>query len=115
MNIWDVIFYPPKGERHSPVDTLNYTLRPTEQAHVMHRLGVLGNLETGKWPHTWVKLVNTIFQLTVGDFRVYFGIAGRKMVVCYICRKVSQKARQSDLDRARSNFEEYLNSLGSTL
>jgi len=41
------------------------------------------------------------------NYRVYFGLTGNTMVVCHICRKTSTKAKSSDLDRARTNLEDY--------
>jgi len=109
MAKWEKVFFPPEGEKHSPIDALKNIPRPGDQALIMRRLALISELETGDWPH-WVKMVNKNYQVTAGDYRVYFNLYGRKMVICHICRKVSRKALQSDLDRASTNFRNFLES-----
>ena len=103
---WEKVFFPPAGERHSPIDALKDIPRPNAKALIKRRLDLISELEIGDWPY-WVKIVDNHYQVTAGDYRVYFGLIGRKMVICHICRKVSQKALKSDLDRARINFNDY--------
>ena len=109
MARWNIIFFPPSGARHSPVDTLKSIAQSSAQALIMRRLGTIGQLEIGDWPH-WVKMVSHIHQLTAGDYRVYFGLVERTIVVCHICRKVGQKAKKSDLGTATANLNNYRDS-----
>ena len=106
MGKWEIVFYPPEGEKHSPIDILKHIPRPSDQALITRRLDLISDLEMGDWPH-WVKMVESLYQVTAGDYRVYFDLDGKKMIICHICRKVSQKALKSDLDRARNNFNNY--------
>ena len=106
MAKWEKVFFPPEGEKHSPIDALKEIPRPSDQALIMRRLKVISDLDISDWPH-WVKIVSKNYQVTAGDYRIYFNLLDRKMVICHICRKVSQKALKSDLDRARINFENY--------
>jgi phage-related protein len=106
MAKWEKVFFPPEGEKHSPIDSLKNIPRPGDKALIMRRINLISGLEIGDWP-PWVKIVDKNYQVTAGDYRVYFNLSGRKMVICHICRKVSQKALKSDLDRARINFINY--------
>lgn len=105
MQRWNIIFYPIYGARHSPEDFLR-DLSVSDVASIKEKLRTISELETSQWP--WVKMVQGIYQLRSGDFRLYFGIDGRTIiVVCHICRKVSQQARQEDIDRAKANLNQY--------
>jgi phage-related protein len=106
MAKWEIVFFPSSGEKHSPIDALKNIPRPNDKVKIMRQIELISDLETGDWPH-WVKMVDKNYQVTAGDYRVYFNLSGRKMVICHICRKVSQKALKSDLDRARINFINY--------
>jgi phage-related protein len=106
MAKWEIVFFPSAGERYSPIDALKGLPRPNDKALIIRRLELISELEMGEWPY-WVKIVDKHYQVTAGDYRVYFGIIGRRIVICHICRKVSQKALKSDLDRARLNFNNY--------
>ena len=107
--IWNVIYYPPKGENNSPEDIL-YSYYPVDQNKITRSLTTISNLEMYHWPPKWVKLIKNIdlYQLTAGDFRAYFGISGKNIVVCHICRKRSQEAKDIDLNRANINFNKYV-------
>ena len=106
MQRWNIIFYPVYGAHHSPENFLR-DLSISDIANIQQRLRAISELETSQWP-SWVKRVQGIYQLRSGDFRLYFGIDGRTIiVVCHICRKVSQKARQEDINRAKTNLQDY--------
>jgi len=106
MQRWNIIFYPVYGVRHAPENFLR-GLSASDIASIQQKLRAIGELETSQWP-SWVKRVQGIYQLRSGDFRLYFGIDGRTIiVVCHICRKVSQQARQEDIDRAKANLNQY--------
>ncbi len=106
MAIWEKVFFPPEGDKHSPIDAIKNIQRPGDRALIMRRLDLISNLDIGDWPH-WVKIVGKTYQVTAGDYRIYVNLSGKKLVICHICRKVSQKALKSDLDRARINFLNY--------
>ena len=82
--------------------------KESEIALIRRRLLTISELETGDWPY-WVKMISGIYQLTAGDFRVYFGLFERKIVISHVCRKVGQTAKKKDLDRASINFQNYKN------
>ena len=107
---WAIEFFPPEGENYSPADTLKNITLAIERARIMRALGVIMELEPWEWPR-WVKLVDNIYQVTAHNHRVYFYVVDRKLIVCHICRKVSQKAQKGDLDRAKKNFLEYKKSI----
>lgn len=105
MQRWNIIFYP-IGVRHSPENFLR-GLSLSDVASIQQKLRVISELEASQWP-SWIKMVQGIYQLRSGDFRLYFGIDGRTIiVVCHICRKVSQQARQEDIDWAKTNLKHY--------
>ena len=87
-----------------------YIDKPNEKAILMRHIDLIREMESWDWPH-WVKKVQGIYQLTADNYRAYFDLSNRKMIICHICRKVSQKAKQSDIDRAKNNFSDYLESI----
>ena len=107
---WEIVYFPAEGEKHSPVGILKYLVPANDQANIIRRLTSISELETGDWPH-WVKMVKHLYQLTAHDYRVYFGLINRKIVICHICRKEGQKANPGDLDRARKNLSDYIESI----
>lgn len=107
---WKIYFFPPPSEKHSPYDALLHIDQTEDKALIKQRLEVISQLDPWNWPH-WVKLVNKIYQLTANDYRVYFDFIDSNIIVCHICRKVSQKALSGDLARARKNLDEYKESL----
>jgi phage-related protein len=110
MVIWEKIFYPPAGEKHSPVDVLRISVPVNVQALIKRKLITLSELEIGDWPY-WVKMVNKMYQVKANDYRVYFGLISKQMIICHICRKVGRKANPRDLERARRNFNDYIESI----
>ena len=106
MARWSIIFHPEEGQRHSPESFLE-GMKPAEVASIRLKLGIIEDLDNGQWPG-WVKMVQGLYQITSGDFRIYFKIDHpSRIIVSHICRKVSQKAKQEDIDRANSNLENY--------
>lgn len=108
---WDMLFHPDAGENYSPIDFIERQ-GPREQANIKNKLALIRRIENPtEWPLT-VKLIRhadeRIYQYTIGDFRFYFGIEGRTIHVVYACRKVSQKAKMQDLDRAIHTLRAYV-------
>jgi len=109
MRIWDIIFFPPSGESHSPYNKFLNWPDKRERAQVVHRLETLRELEIGYWPQTWIhKITGKIFQLSANKCRVMFCLDGKKIVVLHICKKVSQKTRRGDVNRAETHYNEYM-------
>ena len=107
MQRWNIIFYPAYGTRHSPENFLR-GLSVSDVASIEEKLRAISELEASQWPPKWVKRIQGIYQLRSGDFRLYFDIDGYTIiVVCHICRKVSQQARPEDIDRAKTNLKHY--------
>ena len=109
---WEITYYPPSGHRHSPTDYIQSLTNPVEVNIIKRRLETIAQLETHEWPSGWIKLIiKGVYQLTAGNHRIYFSLDGNKIiVVCYACRKVSQKALKSDLERAEANWASYCKS-----
>jgi len=115
MYIWTDEYFPPSGEPYSPKDFIR-SIQPQGAAAIIdRRIDSIKQMKSSDWPSSWVKKVDNLYQLKAGDHRVYFDIVGDKIiVVCYVCRKVSQKALKKDLRRAHINLENYLKGEGST-
>lgn len=109
MHLWEMEFFPPSGEKYSPIDALNDIKKANEKAIIMRHLDLIPDRESWDWPN--VKKVQGIYQLTADNYRVYFDLSKRKIIICHICRKVSQKANPSDIRRAKNNFHDYLESI----
>ena len=103
---WDKVFFPPAGEKHSPINILNSITQANVKVLITRRLDLISELEIWDWPY-WVKPVGDLYQVTANDYRIYVGLVDRKMIVCHICRKVKKKALKSDLLRANNNFIDY--------
>ena len=105
---WEIKFFPPSGEKHSPGDFIKTIANRTEATIIERRLETIRELELVDWPSAWVKKVAGIYQLKAGDHRVYFDLDGRTIiVVCHVCRKVSQRAKEKDIGRAKANLKSY--------
>ena len=107
MIIWEVVFFPPLGKKYSPADVIRNIDRQSDAANIQKRLETISRLTVETWPSGWIKRYSQIYQLTSGNYRVYFCTDKRRIVVCHVCRKVSQKAKQEDIDRAKINFWNY--------
>lgn len=108
MPLWDLVFYPREGQRDSPIDFLRANCNPQELARINAKLQGLQALHVADWPKSWYKQVGGLYQMRQGDFRIYFELVNRIIVVCYACRKVSQKAKQTDIKAARRSLENYV-------
>ena len=107
MAIWNIVFYPSSGSRHSPHDYIGSLSKKNEIALIYRRLKTIQELPMEEWPSKWIKKIGSTYQLAADNQRVYFGLEEKTIVVCYACRKVSQKARKEDLRRAEENFKSY--------
>ena len=106
MATWKIVFYPPAGNRNSPVDALFDLCNQTEQALITEKLSVAREFEPWEWPN-WIKLVSGIYQIRSGDFRIYFDLDDNSIVVTHICRKTTPKAKTKDIAIAKNNFARY--------
>lgn len=109
MPIFEVYYYPPAGQNHSPVDVLHNPkiIQSSDAINIENHINALASLPRMGWPPKWVKPVKGLDQLTVGNFRVYILLDGKRLVIYYICRKTSQKAKDTDLNHARNNLQDY--------
>jgi hypothetical protein len=108
MPVWEVQFFPAKGERNSPVDKLLELCNVDERNDFLSKLRVLKDSEIKYWQFKWLKQVEGFYQIKQGDFRGYFKSDRKTIVVVHFCRKVSQKAKKEDLGIARSNWKKYV-------
>jgi hypothetical protein len=109
MDRWKIEFYPPPGQKYSPVDELYSLTSKNESSIIKQRLIVLAQFEPQDWPSGWIKKIGKVFQLKAGRHRVYFGLYENQLIiVCYICRKGSQKADPRDIRLANANWDKYL-------
>jgi hypothetical protein len=110
MTIW-YLFYCSSDIVNDPPDETLLRLSkdsPGEAAKIDLKLATLCGLEIQNWPPKWVeKIARNRFQLRAGNFRIYFGVYIKEIIVFHICRKMAQKALRSDLERARLNQEAY--------
>ena len=113
MATWGLEFYPAEGQRHSPVDALKKITSPLDTARIVAKLQSLQELDQVQWTHMGIKQVKGLAQMRQGDFRVYFKLIDGTIVVFHACRKVTQKAKDTDLAIAVSNYEDYLNEVGN--
>ena len=107
MPIWNIVYFPPESERNSPIDSLKTRLSVQEQANFVERFSKMRELEMTEWAHGWRKHIGAVYQLTSGDFRAYYGIRGRLIIIVHVCRKVGKKARPQDLKTAEQNLVDY--------
>ena len=108
MPLWNIEFYPIEGNRRSPIDFLKVNCSSNDLALINAKLKSIQDLQRADWPSTWVKQIRKVYQMRQGDFRIYFGVTGRTLVVCHACRKVSQKAKPQDIRTAENNPKSYL-------
>lgn len=112
MSIYTVVFYPPEGERLAPYDIL-LKLPPQVQASIVNRLEKLEILPFADWPSQWFKKhTSDIWQLTSGAYRVMFVLDAPEIVVLHIFRKKGEKTATRDIQRAISNYQDYLQEIG---
>jgi hypothetical protein len=109
MSIWQYAFCPSEIISEPPSEYLSTLGKnsPKDAAIIVSHLYLLCEKEIQNWPPNPKPISKNHYQLTAGNHRIYFGIYGRKLIVFYICRKMSQKAKPGDLNRARLNQEAY--------
>ena len=107
MPIWNIVFFPPKGDRNAPTDKLREICNAKEQAHFRKKLGLLRELEYKDWDFSWLKQVTGFYQFRHGNFRGYFKLDGKTIVVLHFCRKVQDEATEEDLRVASNNWARY--------
>jgi hypothetical protein len=107
MPIWEIEFYPAKGERNSPADKLEELCKPDDKAEFVQKFKVLRELEFNYWQFKWLKIVRGFYQIHQGDFRGYFKLYKRKIVVFHFCRKVGKKTKEADIKVAQANCDRY--------
>ncbi len=106
MAFWRIKFFPPIGENHSPEDFIEQIQPADDAARIVNSLKTISELKPIEWQN--VKRFQNIYQLTCGSYRLYFDIdEDRLIVVCYICRKRSQKSKKKDLDQVQRNLQNY--------
>jgi phage-related protein len=107
MPIWDIVFFPAKGERNAPTDQLLAICNKKERAHFREKLGLLQELENKDWNFGWLKLVLGFYQVREGNFRGYLQLDGKTIVVVHFCRKKGQKITDEDSRIISSNWLRY--------
>lgn len=109
MDIWKIVYYPAPGERNSPMGYIANLSNKEGQATLIHRLKFLCQNELADWPHTWChKITGKVYQLTAGASRVMFCLDDNRLVILHACKKVGQKTRSQDIERAERHYELYL-------
>jgi phage-related protein len=111
MPRWKMIFTPPYGNKKSPKDIILKIKNPKEKATIYNHLKLICTLESQDWPDTKPidHLTERIYQITVGNHRIYANIFEDIIIVTHVCRKVGQKAKESDLDAAVNNWQDFIN------
>ena len=108
MTRFQVVFYPPKGENHSPQDTLEGLDEP-QRTSIQKHLERYEKLEYVLWPRSWSKKhTGDIRQSDKGDYRIMFILDEPYLVVLHIFRKQGQKTHPRAVNRAISNYQAYL-------
>jgi ribosomal protein L20 len=107
MPIWKIEYFPAKGERNSPIDKLGEICNIAEKAGFQQKIKILGELESQHWNFGWLKQVKGFYQIRQGDFRGYFKLLEKSIVVLHFCRKVAKKAREAELRIAKVNSGKY--------
>ncbi len=107
MAITNIIYFPAEGDKYSPVDLFKTLCDVRGKVHFTEKLEMLRELGTSHWHFKWLEHFDDIYQVTQGNFRLYFKIINGMMIVCHVCRKVSRKAKPEDLHRAKLNLQQY--------
>ena len=99
-------FYPAEGDRHSPYDILLAQCETNDQIHINKKLEHLGDLPQKEWVNTkWLKIIEGMYQIRQGNFRVYFQTHNNLIIVCHICRKRSKDTKIKDIYSAQNNIK----------
>ena len=107
MPLWEIEYFPAKGERNAPVDSLKELCSVDDIVHFQQKLRTLQELEYKDWNFKWLKQVRGFYQIKQGDFRGYFRLYEKKIVVLHFCRKVRQEATDEDIRVATNNSARY--------
>lgn len=107
MVLWNLEYFPTDGERNSPSDALKTLCTPEEQAGFNLKFRNLRELEYGQWNFGWLKQVRGFYQMRQGDFRAYFRLDKKTIVVVHVCRKVRPTALDEDISTAKTNWKRY--------
>ena len=107
MSNLDIRYFPEENSKHSPIGLLVKLCSEKDIEHFVEKLEMLGELGVGNWSFKWLEHYDNLYQVTQGNFRLYFEIIEGKIIVCHVCRKVSQKAKTEDLNRAKINLQDY--------
>jgi phage-related protein len=106
MYLWDIEFFPPRGQRLSPHDIFSNWPNAAEKANARHKLDYLRENQYADWPKTWYhKVDQKILQLSANDMRIMFCIKDRRIVILHICKKGSKKTHKRDIDRAKRHYK----------
>jgi phage-related protein len=110
MLLWKLVFYPKSGEKNSPVDRMNERdCSQKERASINAKLIQMQSMRKVDWPYNWAKPIEELLELKQGDFRVFHQLVEDTIVVCHVCRKVSNKAKKQEIEIARTNLNDYKN------
>lgn len=121
MPLYEIKYFPEKGNRDSPNDVYKSINLASERATIDLKLGQLASTLN----INWAEVVNLkpidkkhykhLLQITCGNYRVYIELDNDKgwIVIFHICRKMSQKAQESDIATARSNRDRYFDRKGA--
>lgn len=116
MPVFEITYYPPPGEAHSPFDAIQAINLPSEQTKINTTLNIMAGVQQKEWGTVAkIKIIKNAYrntnllQVTAGNYRIYLIAAGPHLIVVhYLCRKVSDKARRNDLRQAVRNLERYI-------
>ena len=107
MAVWNIEYYPSDGQRNSPSDALKQLCTPEEQAGFRMKFRNLGELPSALWNFSWLKPVRGLYQVRQGNFRAYFRLDNKTIVVLHVCRKPGRKASDEDINIAEANWRKY--------
>lgn len=109
---WRIVFYQDRRGRY-PVAEFIDGLTQKEQAHILHKIGVLKEL--GPFPlgeqvkHMEGKLWEFRLRLQRRAFRIFFFMPTRSAIVfLHIIVKASNKTPRNEIDVAQGRLEDYL-------
>lgn len=107
MALWRIVFYPRSGDRHSPYDYLRDLPDVKAEAQIVHRLKTISELPLADWPNWTHHIVDKIYQLTSGAYRVMYFFDGFDIMIVHAFRKKSRKTPSVDVNRALAHYERY--------
>lgn len=112
MTKFRVVYYPQRGERHSPYDILK-SLNRKRRTSIRKRLDACEDLEYEQWPRHWSKQHSgDIKQFSSGSYRVMYVLDNLQgedlMIVLHIFRKSANKTTPKQQNRVEANYEDYL-------